>query len=57
MMPNVNDIMDWEDGQMDPEREAEFFQGLIDSGMAWSLQGMYGRRAEQLIKEGVCHLA
>lgn len=53
--PDLKDIMDWEDGTMNEAREARFFQGLIDSGLAWKLQGMYGRRAVQLIEEGVCH--
>lgn len=48
----VNKIMDWEDGKMDAEAEAAFFQELVDSGLAWQLQGMYGRRARQLINAG-----
>jgi hypothetical protein len=48
----VNKIMDWEDGKMDAETEAAFFQELVDSGLAWQLQGMYGRRARQLINAG-----
>lgn len=53
-MPNLNDIMDWEAGEMPEDREAEFFQSLIDNGMAWIFQGMYGRRAMELIRAGVC---
>lgn len=54
-MPDIDDIMKWEDGSMSPEEEGTFFQGLIDSGLAWKLQGMYGRRATDLINSGVCH--
>lgn len=54
MMPNIDDIMEWESGEMDEEREVAFFQGLINSGMAWRLQGCYGRRAMQFIKAGLC---
>lgn len=54
MMPNVQDIMDWEQGNMSREKEIIFFQKLINSGLAWKLQGCYGRRAVQLIEEGLC---
>ena len=53
---NVDDIIDYESGNMDLERLVEFFQGLIDSGTAWKLQGQYGRMAEHLIEEGHCFL-
>ena len=52
-MPSVDDIIAWESGEMDEEAEAAFFQKLVDSGMAWRLQGMYGRRAQALIDSGV----
>ena len=51
----VDDIMAWEDGSMSQEQEVKFFQGLIDSGQAWQLQGMYGRNAQALIDAGLCH--
>ena len=51
----VNQIMQYEDGGMDQDEIVEFFQGLIDSGTIHHLQGSYGRVAEQLIRQGLCH--
>lgn len=47
-MPDIDQIMRWEDGQMDEDEELEFFQGLVKSGAIYQLQGMYGRRAHAL---------
>lgn len=38
----------------DQEEELEAWQYLIDTGMAWKLQGWYGRTAKRLIDEGLC---
>jgi hypothetical protein len=51
--PIVAGIIAWEDGDMDPDQEAEFFQALVDTGTAWELQGTYGRRAAALLAAGV----
>lgn len=53
-MPPVDDIIRYESGEMTEDEMIEFFQGLIDSGMCWRLQGHYGRTAQALIAGGYC---
>jgi hypothetical protein len=36
------------------DEEVEAWQYLIDTGLAWQLQGWYGRTAQRLINEGYC---
>jgi len=52
----INDIIAYESGEMQDEEIIDFFQRLIDSGMAWTLQGSYGRMAMRLVEDGVCTL-
>ena len=54
-MPDVDKIMKYEEGLMDEDETVEFFQELIDSGMIYHLQGSYGRMAQHLISQGLCH--
>ena len=51
----VSSIIAYEGGEMSDEEVVEFFQTLIDNGMAWTLQGSYGRMAMRLIEAGYCH--
>lgn len=50
----IDQIIRWESGEMDDDETISFFQGLIDSGLAWTLQGCYGRMATRLIDDGYC---
>ena len=49
----VGAIMDYEDGTISKERGLELFQFLVDTGMAWTLQGHYGRTAQALLDAGL----
>ncbi len=51
----VNKIIDYESGSMNEYEVIEFFKELVDSGLVWSLQGSYGRTAQNLLNEGLIH--
>lgn len=53
----VTTIVAYESGELDEQDTIDLFQSLIDSGMAWKLQGHYGRTAADLIEAGLCHPA
>lgn len=52
----VDFVMDYESGQLDEDAVIDGFQHLVDSGLAWQLQGSYGRTARALIDAGVVHV-
>lgn len=39
----------------DEDTQIEAWQTLIDTGLAWQLQGSFGRMAASLIEQGICH--
>jgi len=45
-------MMSFEDQTCTYEEAIELFQHLVDTGMAWKLQGFYGRTAKMLIDNG-----
>lgn len=50
----TGNILAFESGELDEAGVVELFQHLIDSGLAWQLQGCYGRQAKALINAGLC---
>lgn len=55
MSSQLMQMIRWEEGELTEEETVELFQKLIDSTIVWKLQGMYGRMAQALIDNGLCH--
>lgn len=52
-MPSAIDmILAYENGELDADDVLVLFQDLVDTGLAWQLQGHYGRTAAALIRAG-----
>jgi hypothetical protein len=49
----VGKIIDLENGKLDDDEAIALFQELVNSGLAWQLQGWYGRTASDLIELGL----
>jgi hypothetical protein len=49
----VGAIIAFESGELDGDKVVELFQHLVDPGLAWQLQGHYGRTAMALIEQGL----
>ena len=55
---NTFDAVGIAEGFVEPESQEqaiEAWQFLIDTGLAWRLQGWFGRAADALIEQGVCN--
>ena len=53
MSDMLDKIMDYEQGELSEEESIALFQELVNNGMAWTLQGHYGRTAKALLDAGL----
>ena len=48
----VGRIIDYETGNLSEEETIALFQDLVNTGLAWKLQGHYGRTAKAFLQAG-----
>ena len=51
-MDYIDQIISFEQGELDDNQTLELFAQLVSTGNAWTLQGSYGRVAMALINAG-----
>lgn len=56
-MDQVDQFTAYEKGYLSFDETIALFQYLINSGLAYQLQGSYGRTANALIEAGYCEAA
>lgn len=54
-MTTFDQLLAYEQGDLEYPDTLDLFQSLINTGLAWQLQGHYGRTAQRLIEDGLCH--
>jgi hypothetical protein len=53
-MNNITEqLMKYEYNQLTVEEIIQLFQHLVNTGLAWQLQGSYGRTAQSMIDSGI----
>ena len=52
-MDQIDAIIAYEQGDLNEEDTIRLFQDLVNTGLAWRLQGHYGRTATALIHAGL----
>ncbi|MBU0959757.1 MAG: hypothetical protein KKB31_07460 [Nanoarchaeota archaeon] len=50
---DIDKIIAYECGDLNDQGIIELFQELVDTGLAWNLQGSYGRMAHAMLEAGV----
>ena len=53
MINIIDDIIAYENDELDDVKTLELFSKLVKTGSAWTLQGHYGRTAMALIEDGL----
>lgn len=49
----VGQVIAYESGELSDEETVAFFQHLVNTGLAWQLQGSYGRTAQAMLEAGL----
>ena len=55
-MDVTGQVIAYEQGELDDDETVVLFQHLVTTGLAWQLQGSYGRTAMDLIGVGLVSL-
>lgn len=54
-MDYLDKMLKYEQGELDQDETVALFQQLVDTGLAWQLQGSYARAAVALLDAGLVH--
>ena len=53
MINQMDNMIAWENGELNEEDTIELFQKLVNNGLVWKLQGSYDRFAAALLDLGL----